>query len=143
MTSRDKDAFVAAFEQGGGGVRGFAVLGGSFSESIDLAGDRLVGVVIFGVGLPQVNIFNNTCRDFFEAKLGNGYAWAYLYPGLNRVLQAAGRVIRSEEDRGFVCLIDERYGTSEYRRLLPEHWQIRSIRETGDFARGLPRGLGG
>jgi DNA excision repair protein ERCC-2 len=143
MTAQEKDDFVAAFERGEGGVRGFAVAGGSFSESIDLAGERLVGVLIFGVGLPQVNIFNDTSRDFFEAKLGNGYAWAYLYPGLNRVLQAAGRVIRSEADRGFVCLIDERYATREYRRLLPEHWEPRLIHEPGDFARALPAGLGG
>jgi DNA excision repair protein ERCC-2 len=142
MSRRERDKFVAAFERGGTGVRGFAVSGGSFSESIDLAGDMLVGALIFGVGLPQVNVFNDTCREYFEAKLGNGYAWAYLYPGLNRVLQAAGRVIRSEQDRGFVCLIDERYGTSEYRRLLPEHWQLKSIREPGDFARGLPAGIG-
>jgi Rad3-related DNA helicase len=143
MTRREKDEFVAAFEQGGGGVRGFAVMGGSFSESIDLAGDRLVGVLIFGVGLPQVNVFNNTCREFFEARLGNGYAWAYLYPGLNRVFQAAGRVIRSEEDRGFICLVDERYATGEYRRLLPGHWDLKSISEPGDFARQLPAGLDG
>ncbi len=142
MSPREKEAFVAAFEQEKG-VRGFAVAGGSFSESIDLAGDRLVGALIFGVGLPQVNIFNDTCRDFFEAKRGNGYAWAYLLPGLNRVLQAAGRVIRSADDRGFVCLIDERYGTSEYRRLLPAHWELRSIGAPGGFARGLPAGLGG
>lgn len=143
MSNREKDEFVAAFREGGSGVRGFAVSGGSFSESIDLAGDRLVGALIFGVGLPQVNVFNDTCRDFFEAKLGNGYAWAYLYPGLNRALQAAGRVIRSEEDRGFVCLIDERYGTAEHRRLLPEHWDLKSIGVPGDFARGLPPGLDG
>ena len=93
MTAREKDDFIAAFDRGEGSVRGFAVAGGSFSESTDLAGDRLVGVLILGVGLPQVNIFNETCRDFFEARLGNGYAWAYLYPGLNRVLQAAGSVI--------------------------------------------------
>jgi Rad3-related DNA helicase len=142
MTAQEKEEFVAAFEKGGG-VRGFAVSGGSFAESIDLAGERLVGALIFGVGLPQVNVHNNACKDFFEAKLGNGYAWAYLYPGLNRVLQAAGRVIRSEEDRGFVCLVDERYGTGEYRKLLPEHWDLKSIREPGDFARGLPAGLNG
>lgn len=142
MTNQGKEQFVAAFQDGPvPGVRGFAVCGGSFSESIDLVGDRLVGAIIFGVGLPQVSFTNNVIKDFFEAKLGNGYAWAYLFPGLNRVLQAAGRVIRSETDRGFVCLVDERWATSGYRRLLPAHRDLKPVREPGDFARLLPEGL--
>lgn len=140
MTPQEKEDFVAAF-QAFGGLRGFAVAGGSFAESIDLVGEALVGVLIFGVGLPQVNFFNDTFRAFFEAKFGNGYAWAYLNPGLHRVLQAAGRVIRSEEDRGFVYLLDERYATVTYRSLLPRHWDLKRISKPGDFVRGLPAGL--
>ena len=148
MTNREKDGYLAAFQEGpirsaAPGVRGFAVCGGSLSESIDLIGDRLVGAVVFGVGLPQVSFTNDVIKDFFEAKLGSGYAWAYLYPGLNRVLQAAGRVIRSETDRGFVCLVDERWTSAEYRRLLPAHWDVKPVREPGDFARLLPAGLSG
>jgi DNA excision repair protein ERCC-2 len=139
MTNREKEAFVAAFE--GEEVRGFAVASGSFSESIDLAGERLVGAIVFGLGLPQVNAFNETIRDFFESKWGNGYAWAYLYPGMNRVLQAAGRVIRSDKDRGFVLLVDERYLSAEYRRLMPEHWELKEIQGPEDFIRALPAGL--
>lgn len=131
--------FVEAFE--GEGVRGFAVSGGSFSESVDLAGERLVGALVFGVGLPQVNAFNETIRDYFEAGRGNGYAWAYLYPGLSRVLQAAGRVIRSESDRGFVLLMDERYQSPEYRRLIPERWNLRRVDGLDEFIRALPPGL--
>ncbi len=150
MSSGERDGFVAAFSGSGAdatgasrgsGVRGFAVCGGSFAESIDLVGDRLVGAVIFGVGLPQVSFTNDVIKDFFEAKLGGGYGWAYLYPGLNRVLQAAGRVIRSETDKGFVCLVDERWATAEYGRLLPPHWDLRPVREPADLPRLRPSGL--
>ncbi len=140
MSLQEKKEFIAAF-QTRNQVRGFAVSGGSFSESIDLVGEALVGVLIFGVGLPQVNVYNDACKNYFEEKYGNGYAWAYLYPGLNRVLQAAGRVIRSEKDQGFVYLVDQRYATGEYLRLLPSHWNLKRICQPGDFVRGLPAGL--
>jgi DNA excision repair protein ERCC-2 len=140
MAEAEREAFVKAFEEGRG-RRGFAVSGGSFAESVDLVGESLVGIIVFGVGLPQVNATNNLYRDFFEARFGDGYDWAYLYPGLNRVIQAAGRVIRSGTDRGFVLLVDERYATPEYRRLLPPHWELRSLRGYDNFAEFLPAGL--
>lgn len=127
MSEADKDAFISSFD--GRGLRGFAVTGGSFAESIDLSGERLVGVLVFGLGLPQVNVVNDTYRDWFEVKFGDGFDWAYTYPGLNRVIQAAGRVIRSETDRGFLCLVDDRYAGDGYLRLLPEWWDVRVIRE--------------
>jgi Rad3-related DNA helicase len=135
LSAEGRERFLAAFAPGSAGARGFAVLGGSFAESVDLVGDRLVGAVVFGVGLPQVNVLNDAYRDYFESACGDGYRWAYLYPGLNRVLQAAGRVIRSESDRGFVCLVDERWADGDYRRLLPEDWELEPLRAPGDFAR--------
>lgn len=100
----------------------FAVLGGIFSEGIDLIGDKLIGAVIVGVGLPQICFERNIIREYFQSENGLGYEYAYMYPGMNKVLQAAGRVIRSEEDKGAILLIDERFGTIKYRRLHPRGW---------------------
>jgi DNA excision repair protein ERCC-2 len=102
---------------------GFAVLGGVFGEGIDLKGERLSGVVIVGVGLPGICLERDLIRSYYERTCGDGFAYAYQYPGINRVLQAAGRVIRSETDRGVIYLIDRRYGQGRYRALLPPHWQ--------------------
>ncbi|MBL8965907.1 MAG: hypothetical protein JNG85_02795 [Spirochaetaceae bacterium] len=140
MSEAERGAFVAAFERERG-TRGFAVSGGAFAESVDLVGERLVGVIVFGVGLPQVNAANNLHRDFFEAGFGDGYDWAYLYPGVNRIIQAAGRVIRSETDRGFVLLVDERYASPQYRRLLPAHWELKTLRDPAGLAALLPEGI--
>lgn len=100
----------------------FAVLGGIFSEGIDLIGEKLIGAVVVGVGLPQICNERNIIREYFDLKNGLGYEYAYMYPGMNKVLQAAGRVIRSEEDRGAILLIDDRFTTAKYRRLFPEEW---------------------
>ena len=104
---------------------GFGVLGGVFGEGIDLAGDRLIGCAVVGVGLPQVNARQEMLRRYFDEKNGQGFDFAYRYPGMNKVLQAAGRVIRTPEDRGVVLLIDDRFGYSEYSRLFPPHWSHR------------------
>lgn len=104
---------------------GLFVLGGSFSEGIDFAGDLLNGVIIVGVGLPQVNVENNLLKEFFDEKYGLGFDYAYTYPGFNKVVQAAGRVIRTEEDRGVVILVDERYKMNLYQRLMPKEWSQR------------------
>ncbi len=101
---------------------GFCVLGGSFSEGIDLPGERLIGTVVVGVGLPQLSSELNIIRDHYQEVYESGYEYAYVYPGMNKILQATGRVIRREEDRGVVVLIDDRYATREYTRLFPEHW---------------------
>ena len=102
---------------------GFAVLGAGYSEGIDLAGDLLIGVIIVGVGLPMICLERDCMRDYYNEKNGDGYGYAYRYPGMNKVMQAGGRVIRKEDDRGFILLIDSRYANDEYLRLIPNEWQ--------------------
>ena len=123
MNEAGQSAFLDAFVAGGRGI-GFAVLGGVFSEGVDLPGDRLIGAFVATLGLPQVNPINEQLRDRMEKTFGQGYDYAYLYPGLRKVVQAAGRVIRTQEDRGVVWLIDDRYGRSEVKELLPGWWEI-------------------
>lgn len=101
---------------------GFAVLGGVFGEGVDLAGSRLIGAAVVGPGLPQVGARQEQLRDYFERTRGSGFDYAYRYPGMNKVLQAAGRVIRTPQDRGVVLLIDDRFSAPDYRRLMPPHW---------------------
>ncbi|MCL2571085.1 MAG: ATP-dependent DNA helicase [Defluviitaleaceae bacterium] len=123
MTEEDREAFLEAFTKKNKITRiGFAVLGGIFSEGIDLKGDRLIGSIIVSVGLPKINLRQDQIRDYFNQKNGQGYDYAYVFPGMNKVLQAAGRVIRTETDFGVVLLIDNRFATPEYKRLLPHHW---------------------
>ncbi|MCO4877711.1 ATP-dependent DNA helicase [Paraburkholderia caribensis] len=123
MDERARDAFLARFATGGAGV-GFAVLGGAFSEGIDLVGERLIGAFIATLGLPQMNDVNEQMRRTFDAQFGNGYDYAYLFPGMQKVVQAAGRVIRTEHDAGVVHLIDDRYRRADVKRLLPRWWKI-------------------
>ena len=101
---------------------GFFVMGGSFSEGIDLIGDALSGVIIVGVGLPMICDENNILKDYFAEVYEKGYEYAYVYPGFTKVIQAVGRVIRTDTDRGFAILIDERFNHSQYRNLMPIHW---------------------
>lgn len=105
-----------------GTMLGFAVMGGVFGEGVDLAGTRLIGAAIVGPGLPQVGPRQDQLRDYFERTRGSGFDYAYRYPGMNKVLQAAGRVIRTPQDRGVVLLIDDRFAAPDYRRLMPPHW---------------------
>lgn len=126
MSARERDEFLSHFKEDVGHLRiGFCVLGGVFSEGVDLSGSRLIGSVIFGVGLPGLSNERNIIRDHFDAKSDDisGYDYAYTFPGMNNVLQAAGRVIRSEQDLGIVVLADDRYATPKYRALFPEHWK--------------------
>lgn len=125
MAAPDRAAFLARFAPGSRGV-GFAVLGGAFAEGIDLPGDRLIGVFIATLGLPQVNDINTEMQRRMQTLFGCGYEYTYLYPGLQKVVQAAGRVIRSPTDRGTVVLIDDRYSAARVRRLLPEWWRMAS-----------------
>ncbi|NLW21840.1 MAG: ATP-dependent DNA helicase [Tissierellia bacterium] len=112
----------------------FAVLGGIFSEGIDLIGDKLIGAVIVGVGLPQICFERNIIREYFQYENGQGYEYAYMYPGMNKVLQAAGRVIRSEEDKGAILLIDDRFATIKYKRLYPREWShYKRVRDSKDI----------
>ncbi|MDD6174611.1 MAG: helicase C-terminal domain-containing protein, partial [Firmicutes bacterium] len=91
-------------------------------EGVDLTGEKLIGAAVVGVGLPQVGQEPNTLRAYYDRVNGAGFEFAYQYPGMNKVLQAAGRVIRTEQDAGAVLLIDDRFLSSRYRNLLPPHW---------------------
>ena len=123
MKEADREAWLARFERFGDVVRaGFCVLGGAFGEGIDLVGERLTGVAVVGVGLPQVNPEQEISRTYFERHFGEGFDYAYTYPGLNRVLQAAGRLIRTTTDRGGLLLIDARFAGRQYQQLLPPEW---------------------
>lgn len=104
-------------------ILGLFVLGGSFSEGIDFIGDLLHGVLVVGVGFPQINLENELLKDFFETKYAAGLNYAYTYPGFNKVVQAAGRVIRTETDRGILILLDDRYLNKNYTKLFPSHWK--------------------
>jgi DNA excision repair protein ERCC-2 len=121
MSEIDRAGFLERFVPGGQGV-GFAVLGGAFAEGIDLPGSRLIGAFIATLGLPQVNPVNEEMRLRMEQLFGAGYDYTYLYPGIRKVVQAAGRVIRSREDRGTTFLIDDRFGKAQIRELLPRWW---------------------
>ena len=101
---------------------GFCVLGGIFSEGIDLKADRLIGAIIVGTGLPGIGSERELLRSYFDETRGQGFDYAYLFPGMNKVLQAGGRVIRSEHDEGIIALLDERFNYGSYQRLFPREW---------------------
>ena len=123
MTYAQKEEFLLNFKDDTGVLRiGFCVLGGSFSEGIDLPGSRLIGTIIVGVGLPGISSERNIMKEYFDNTREGGYDYAYTYPGMNRILQAAGRVIRTETDRGVVVLLDDRYATEQYKMMFPLHW---------------------
>ena len=122
MDQKARDRFLDAFDESNSLRVGFCVLGGSFSEGVDLPGKRLIGVGIVGVGLPGISNDRNLLKEYYDDTRESGYAYAYTYPGMNRVLQAAGRVIRRESDCGVIVLIDDRYATPQYQALFPDHW---------------------
>lgn len=124
MKEEERESFLAAFQPNQKStLLGFAVLGGIFSEGVDLVGDRLNGVVVIGVGLPQLCFERNLIKDHFYQKEKNGFDYAYLYPGMNKVLQAGGRLIRSESDFGTIVLVDDRFMKNPYQSLLPQEWR--------------------
>jgi DNA excision repair protein ERCC-2 len=140
MSEPEREAFLAAFAiEHGETLIGFAVMGGIFGEGIDLVGDRLIGAIIVGVGLPQLCVERDLIRDYFQERTGAGFDYAYTFPGMNRVLQAIGRVIRSETDRGVVLLIDARFAEQRYRRLFPAWWRPASARNTEEIRNALPK----
>lgn len=128
MDDAAREAFLAAYRQADGEALGLCVLGGVFAEGIDLPGRQLDGVVVVGVGLPQVNLFQETLRAHYERTLGDGFFYAYMLPGMQKVTQAVGRVIRTETDRGVALLLDDRYRETGYRRLMPAHWRVQGGR---------------
>ena len=134
MAQKEKEDFLENFKNNPMETHvGFAVLGGSFSEGIDLQDSRLIGAIIVGVGLPQISYERSLIANHFDGKEEDGFSYAYTNPGMNRVMQAAGRVIRSERDKGIVLLIDERYTQSRYKKLFKSEWShyevVKSIEE--------------
>ena len=131
MDEAEREAFLARFTPQTRGI-GFAVLGGAFSEGIDLPGDRLIGAFIATLGLPQINPVNESIRHRMRQNFGGemAYQYTYLYPGLQKVVQAAGRVIRTQSDRGVVFLMDDRFYRKEVRCLLPPWWQVTQMSTT-------------
>ncbi|MFN8381823.1 MAG: ATP-dependent DNA helicase [Anaerolineales bacterium] len=124
MTEEARDAFLSQFSSNNEETLvGLAVMGGVFGEGIDLVGERLIGVVVVGVGIPQLGLERSLLKEYFDRQSGKGFAYAYQYPGFNRVLQATGRVIRTETDRGIIVLIDDRFTHTHYRHLFPSHWR--------------------
>lgn len=118
-----KDDFLSTFiQEPEKSLLAFCVLGSSFSEGIDLKGSRLIGTAIVGVGLPMVGLEREIIKNYHESHGEAAFDYAYVYPGLNKIMQAAGRVIRTEEDRGMILLLDERYGYNHYKNLLPRDW---------------------
>lgn len=132
MSYRERERFISLFNgHKSGTLVGFCVLGGMFSEGIDLTGDSLIGAIVVGIGMPQLSAERNIMASYYENKMEQGYNYAYLCPGINKVLQAAGRVIRSDTDRGVIVLIDDRLNDPNVKHLFPLHW--RQMRYTGDI----------
>lgn len=124
MTEQQREEFLQTFETKAKATRlGFCVLGGIFAEGIDLKGNSLIGVIIVGTGLPGMSEERELLRAFYNEKKDKGFEYAYLYPGMNKVLQAAGRVIRTETDRGVIALLDDRFQERQYRDLFPREWE--------------------
>lgn len=133
MNERQREEFLEAFEQESGkGLLGFCVMGGIFSEGIDLTGEKLVGAMVVGTGLPQISYEREILKRFYDEKGVSGFDYAYRFPGMNKVLQSAGRVIRTSRDRGMILLLDERFCSPDYRNLFPREWEDYQIctRET-------------
>ncbi|MBN1620339.1 ATP-dependent DNA helicase [candidate division WOR-3 bacterium] len=134
MTEAQKTKFLKSFKKiGNKGIMGFAVMGGVFSEGIDLVGEKLSGAVIVGVGLPKICFEIDIIREYFESKLEAGFEFAYMYPGMNKVLQAAGRVIRTENDKGVIILVDQRFSQERYISLFPPEWSHHRVAVSHDY----------
>ncbi len=120
LTEEQRELFLNSFKIDSN-ILAFCVIGGVFSEGIDLPGKRLIGSIIVGVGFPKISNEGDIIKDYYEEK---GFDYAYIYPGINKIMQAAGRVIRTETDKGRILLIDDRYYTLKYRSLLPREWEL-------------------
>lgn len=128
MREAEREEFLAAFEkERQGTLAAFCVMGGIFGEGIDLKKDKLIGAVIVGTGLPQISSEREILRNYYDGRGLSGFDYAFRYPGINKVLQAAGRVIRTNEDRGIILLLDERFLQSDYTPLFPREWNERRV----------------
>lgn len=137
MNENDRESFLDSFKDVNGTKVGLCVLGGIFGEGIDLKEDMLIGAVIVGTGLPMVGNERQLYRDYYDDINGKGFEYAYLYPGMNKVLQAAGRVIRTASDRGIIMLLDDRFRLDSYSSLFPREWSncryvnLNTVEKTG------------
>jgi len=131
MSENEKEDFLNAFAENPDRTHiGFCVMGGLFAEGIDLKNDRLIGVVVVGTGLPMVCNERELFREYFEREKSSGFEYAYLYNGMNKVMQAAGRVIRTMDDTGAILLLDERFTSRQYLELFPREWKdYRTVNE--------------
>ena len=123
MSDIERKETLERFSTDEGYLVAFCVLGGVFSEGIDLVGDRLIGAVVVGIGMPTISYEREAIADYYTSKLDSGREYAYIYPGMNKVLQAAGRVIRREDDRGVIVLIDDRFRDPIYKKTIPDLWR--------------------
>ena len=124
MTDSEKAEFIDNFRRDEGAyLAAFCVMGGIYSEGLDLAGDSLIGAVIVGIGMPSLSYEREAIAEYYEEKYEMGKGYAYLYPGMNRVFQAAGRVIRREDDRGVIVMIDDRFEDPLYKKSMPKLWK--------------------
>lgn len=141
MTEEEKEDFLKRFsEDSEKTLIAFAVLGGLFGEGIDLPGEKLIGVCIVGVGLPQINFERNVLKEYFDERIGKGFEYAYFYPGFNRVMQAVGRLIRTENDRGVALLFDDRFLKRPYNNLIPDLWKpLKIVKGNEDVINALKR----
>ena len=124
MSAREKREFLDEFKKDSPNyLIGFCVMGGIYSEGVDLAGDSLIGAVIVGIGMPALSYEREATSEYYQEKYEEGKQYAYIYPGMNRVFQAAGRVIRREDDKGVIVLIDDRFDDPIYKKSLPKLWE--------------------
>ncbi len=137
MNEQERERFLEEFTVQNRTLVSFCIMGGIFSEGIDLTGEQLIGTVIVGPGLPQVSCEREILKNFYDRRGENGFDYAYRYPGMNKVLQAAGRVIRTKEDRGVILLLDDRFHQIKYYRLFPREWVDRQRCSIGNVEQKL------
>lgn len=143
MNETEREEFIRRFSEDQGRnermLLGFCIMGGIFGEGIDLKNDSLIGAIIVGTGLPQVCFERNILMNYFDEAGNNGFDYAYRYPGMNKVLQAAGRVIRTVEDIGIIALIDDRFLESSYQKMFPREWEHFEVVEVSNVAKRVEK----
>lgn len=128
MKEKEREEFLAAFDnEEDETLVAFCVMGGIFGEGIDLSNDKLIGAIIVGTGLPQICNEREILKNYYDEESGSGFDYAFRYPGMNKVLQAAGRVIRTTEDEGVILLLDDRFLQRDYQMMYPREWEQRSV----------------
>jgi Rad3-related DNA helicase len=139
LSDREREEFLERFGDNSKPVLGFCILGGIFSEGIDLVGERMIGAAIVGTGLPMVCNEREIQQHFFDEREGNGFEYAYLYPGMNKVQQAAGRVVRTMEDKGVILLLDDRFVTKQVVDTFPAEWEDYQVVRLDNVKQALDR----